>query len=160
VIIKFIAKMVSEKVYVGGLPDGASVEEVSDAFRKYGRLRKVWIARRPPGFGFIEFYDIRDAEDAVRSLDGSKLCGCRVRVEFSTREQRQRGPGRRESGNHRRENFGRRLPYEDSRSNFKRSSSPRRKRSFSRSRSPTDRGASKSPYNSRSRSRSISNSRS
>ena len=151
--------MVSEKIYVGGLPDGASVEEVSDAFRKYGRLRKVWIARRPPGFGFVEFYDIRDAEDAVHSLDGSKLCGCRVRVEFSTREQRQRGFGRREPGNHGRGGFDRRLPHgEDFRSNSRRSSPPRRKRSFSRSRSPTDRDNSKSPQNSRSRSRSISNS--
>jgi hypothetical protein len=30
----------------------------------------VWIARKPPGFAFIDFDDRRDAEDAIRDLDG------------------------------------------------------------------------------------------
>ena len=30
----------------------------------------VWVARKPPGFAFIDFDDRRDAEDAVRDLDG------------------------------------------------------------------------------------------
>ena len=118
------------KVYVGGLPSDATAEEVcwlelddelipnssftflqlDEAFGRYGRLRKVWVARRPPGFAFIQFDDIRDAEDAVRALDGrcvvdmdacfrkrasplcSKICGVRARVELS--HGRGRGGGR------------------------------------------------------------------
>ena len=59
------------KVYVGGLPSDAQADELEDAFGKYGRLMKVWVARRPPGFAFIEFEDDRDAEDAVRAIDGT-----------------------------------------------------------------------------------------
>lgn len=32
--------------------------------------RSVWVARRPPGYAFLEFDDERDALDAIRALDG------------------------------------------------------------------------------------------
>ena len=50
----------------------------------YGPLRSVWVARNPPGFAFVEYEDDRDADDAIRGLDGSSICGGRVRVERST----------------------------------------------------------------------------
>jgi len=81
------------KVYVGGLPAEASSEELDEAFSKYGRLRKVWVARRPPGFAFIQFEDVRDAEDAVKAMDGAKLCGVRARVELSSGRRRDGGRG-------------------------------------------------------------------
>lgn len=58
------------KVYVGNLGSSASKHEIENAFGKYGQLRNVWVARNPPGFAFVEFEDRRDAEDAVRALDG------------------------------------------------------------------------------------------
>jgi RNA recognition motif-containing protein len=45
--------------------------QLDDAFHKFGRIRKIWVARHPPGFAFVEFDDPRDAEDAVRALDGT-----------------------------------------------------------------------------------------
>lgn len=30
----------------------------------------VWVARKPPGFAFVDFDDRRDAQDAIRELDG------------------------------------------------------------------------------------------
>ncbi|EPB77769.1 RNB-like protein [Ancylostoma ceylanicum] len=71
------------KVYIGGLPHDATSQEIEDAFHRFGRIRKVWVARRPPGFAFVEFEDTRDAEDAVKSLDGARICGVRARVELS-----------------------------------------------------------------------------
>lgn len=59
------------KVYVGNLGNNASKHELESAFSKYGPLRNVWVARNPPGFAFVEFEDPRDAEDAVRGLDGT-----------------------------------------------------------------------------------------
>ena len=59
------------KVYVGDLPRDAEERELERSFGHYGPLKSVWVARNPPGFAFIEFEDPRDAEDAVRGLDGS-----------------------------------------------------------------------------------------
>uniref|UniRef100_A0A4W5QEL4 Serine and arginine rich splicing factor 7b n=1 Tax=Hucho hucho TaxID=62062 RepID=A0A4W5QEL4_9TELE len=72
------------KIYVGNLGTGAGKGELERAFGYYGPLRTVWIARNPPGFAFVEFEDTRDAEDAVRGLDGKLISGSRVRVELST----------------------------------------------------------------------------
>ncbi|CAG9857728.1 unnamed protein product [Phyllotreta striolata] len=81
------------KVYVGNLGSSASKHEIESAFGKYGSLRNVWVARNPPGFAFVEFEDPRDAEDAVRGLDGTRCCGTRVRVEMSNGRSRRGGGG-------------------------------------------------------------------
>ena len=79
--------------------------DIEDAFQKIGRVSDVWVARKPPGFAFIEMevnnrthpspqnyniivtiltmlwlQDKRDAEDACRELDGTRICGNRVKV--------------------------------------------------------------------------------
>ena len=67
------------KVYIGNLGNNASKYELEDAFSKYGPLKNVWVARNPPGFAFVEFEDPRDAEDSVRGLDGTRVCGvCKI----------------------------------------------------------------------------------
>ena len=59
------------KVYIGNLgSDPPSTTEVEKEFSYYGKLQSVWIARRPPGFAYVEFEDSRDARDAVKDLDG------------------------------------------------------------------------------------------
>ncbi|XP_012282114.1 RNA-binding protein 1 isoform X4 [Orussus abietinus] len=122
------------KVYVGNLGSSASKHEIESAFSKYGPLRNVWVARNPPGFAFVEFEDPRDAEDAVRGLDGTRCCGTRVRVEMSSGRSR-RGGGRRPGSRYSRSRS--RSPKRSPIDRYSRSrsrSSPRR-RSLSRSRS-------------------------
>ena len=68
------------KVYIGNLGNSASKYEIEDAFKEYGKLKNVWVAWNPPGFAFVEFEDERDAEDAVRALDGTRICGARAQV--------------------------------------------------------------------------------
>ncbi|XP_026387307.1 serine/arginine-rich splicing factor RSZ21A-like [Papaver somniferum] len=58
------------RVYVGNLDPRVSERELEDEFRVYGVLRSVWVARKPPGYAFVEFDDHRDAMDAIRGLDG------------------------------------------------------------------------------------------
>ncbi|CAD5227283.1 unnamed protein product [Bursaphelenchus xylophilus] len=128
------------KVYVGGLPEDATAQEIEDSFHRFGRIRKVWVARRPPGFAFVEFEDARDAEDAVRALDGGRICGVKARVELSHGRRRNGGGGGR--GPPSRGGRGRsRSPYGGG-GDRRRSRSPRYderrrspRRSYSRSRS-------------------------
>ncbi|EDO30175.1 predicted protein [Nematostella vectensis] len=83
------------KLYVGNLGRNADSSELERAFEKFGRLSKVWVARNPPGFAFVEYEDYRDAEEAVRELDGANVCDRTIRVEFSNnRGGRDRGGGR------------------------------------------------------------------
>ncbi|KAK8522483.1 hypothetical protein V6N12_056191 [Hibiscus sabdariffa] len=49
----------------------------------FGVLRNVWVARRPPGYAFIEFDDRRDALDAIRELDGKN--GWRVELSHNSK---------------------------------------------------------------------------
>jgi len=72
------------KVYVGNLGTNGDRYDLEDAFGKFGNVKNVWVAKNPPGFAFVEFDDSRDAEDSVRGLDGTRVCGVRVRVEMSS----------------------------------------------------------------------------
>ena len=82
------------KVFIGGLRKNADKEEIKDAFREFGRVSrkkfvvfflihiffkvlKIWVAQRPPGFGFVLMSDQNDARDAVKNLHGTKICGHR-----------------------------------------------------------------------------------
>ncbi|KAH1019622.1 hypothetical protein HUJ04_009414 [Dendroctonus ponderosae] len=57
------------RVYVGGLEDGVKKEDLEEEFQKFGKLNNVWIALNPPGFAFIEFGNLSDAEAACDSLN-------------------------------------------------------------------------------------------
>ncbi|CAA7036069.1 unnamed protein product [Microthlaspi erraticum] len=82
------------RVYVGNLDPRVSERELEDEFRIFGVLRSVWVARRPPGYAFLEFDDERDALDAIRALDGKNGW----RVELSHKDKGGRGGGGRRGG--------------------------------------------------------------
>merc|ERR1712156_28927 len=82
------------QVYIGYLPNDARMEDVEDFFKGYGKIKSVNLK---PGYGFVDFEDLRDAEDAVRDLDGKRMCGEKVDIQHA------KGPGhkardRRDSG--------------------------------------------------------------
>uniref|UniRef100_A0A0D9VI62 CCHC-type domain-containing protein n=1 Tax=Leersia perrieri TaxID=77586 RepID=A0A0D9VI62_9ORYZ len=82
------------RVYVGNLDPRVTAREIEDEFRVFGVLRSVWVARKPPGFAFIDFDDRRDAQDAIRDLDGKNGW----RVELSTKGGSGRGDRDRSRG--------------------------------------------------------------
>ncbi|KAJ3191079.1 hypothetical protein HK101_008102 [Irineochytrium annulatum] len=73
----------SIKVYVGRLPPNAQKRDLEELFGKYGRILSVEI--KQGGFAFVEFDEVRDAEDAIKGLNGYPFEGDRLMVEFSRR---------------------------------------------------------------------------
>ncbi|XP_014675930.1 PREDICTED: RNA-binding protein 1-like isoform X2 [Priapulus caudatus] len=129
------------KVYVGDLGNNATEHELESSFSKYGPLRNVWVARKPPGFAFIEFEDTRDAEDAVRAMDGARCCGVRIRAEMSSGRSRRGGRrgGGMGGGGGMPQRSERYYPRSRSRSPRRHRRSPSRSHSRSRERSPPPR---------------------
>ncbi|XP_076263258.1 serine-arginine protein 55-like [Rhynchophorus ferrugineus] len=68
------------RVYVGRIPRETRQRDLKRFFRDFGQIQDVLIK---PGYGFVQFYDHRDAEDAVCKLHGKRLLGMRVDVEIA-----------------------------------------------------------------------------
>lgn len=66
--------MGGHRVYIGRLPRDASRRDLEDLFKEYGRILDVTVKS---GFGFVEFQDKIDAEDAVHDIHDTKFLGQR-----------------------------------------------------------------------------------
>ena len=79
----------SARLFVGNLNFELSDDALRDAFAEFGTVQRAEIVRdrfeeaRSRGFGFVEMASPKDAERAVRELDGKLLMGRRMRVEHS-----------------------------------------------------------------------------
>uniref|UniRef100_A0A3B1IE14 Serine and arginine rich splicing factor 5a n=1 Tax=Astyanax mexicanus TaxID=7994 RepID=A0A3B1IE14_ASTMX len=65
------------RVFIGRLSPHARERDVEKFFKGYGRIREINLKN---GFGFVEFDDHRDADDAVYELNGKELCSERYGV--------------------------------------------------------------------------------
>ncbi len=82
--------MTVPRVHIKGLGESGDKEEIRDLFGKFGPLKNVWIATKPPGFAYVFFQTFEDAEKAVDYYNGKKVCGMTVRVELSPIEDKMR----------------------------------------------------------------------
>lgn len=85
-------------IFVGGLNADIQREDLEREFNKFGTMNKIWVARNPPGFAFIEFSDDQDANDAIKEMNGAMINGSQIRVDLS-RNNGGGGGGRRGGGN-------------------------------------------------------------
>uniref|UniRef100_A0A3B5AFE8 Serine/arginine-rich splicing factor 4-like n=1 Tax=Stegastes partitus TaxID=144197 RepID=A0A3B5AFE8_9TELE len=76
------------RVYIGRLSYRAREKDVERFFKGYGKILEVDLKN---GYGFVEFDDPRDADDAVYDLNGKELCGERVIVEHTKGPRRDGG---------------------------------------------------------------------
>ena len=70
---KFRQWNLSCKLYLGNLGEKANKYEIEDIFKKYGKLKNVWVAKNPPGFAFLEYENPKDAEEAFKMVYGVRL---------------------------------------------------------------------------------------
>uniref|UniRef100_A0A3Q1G6A1 Serine and arginine rich splicing factor 6 n=1 Tax=Acanthochromis polyacanthus TaxID=80966 RepID=A0A3Q1G6A1_9TELE len=75
------------RVYIGRLGYHVREKDIQRFFSGYGKLLEIDLKN---GYGFVEFEDNRDADDAVYELNGKELCGERVIVEHARGPRRDR----------------------------------------------------------------------
>eukprot|EP00128_Syssomonas_multiformis_P006875 Colp12_sorted_trinity150504_noHs@29659 len=78
----------SATLFVGGLSSSTRPKDVAYEFERYGRLIRCDMPFGPQGakgFAFVEFEDERDAEDAKDALDGRRVDGRVVTIQWSKR---------------------------------------------------------------------------
>merc|ERR1711892_697961 len=93
--------MVSLKV--DNLSYRTSTETLRRKFERYGEIGDCYVPRDrntgdSRGFGFVRFFDKRDAADAVKGLDGYDLDGRDLRVDYARHERPQTKSGGRDGG--------------------------------------------------------------
>lgn len=92
------AERPKNRVFIGGI-GRTQKEEIEREFGRFGKLTKVWVAQNPPGFAFVEYDHISEADLAVSEMNGQSLLGSanKIRVEHSHGDNsRSRGRGPRD----------------------------------------------------------------
>eukprot|EP00325_Prymnesiales_sp_UTEX-LB-985_P032399 CAMPEP_0174721338 /NCGR_PEP_ID=MMETSP1094-20130205/35959_1 /TAXON_ID=156173 /ORGANISM="Chrysochromulina brevifilum, Strain UTEX LB 985" /LENGTH=189 /DNA_ID=CAMNT_0015922003 /DNA_START=292 /DNA_END=861 /DNA_ORIENTATION=- len=86
------------KLYVGNLSNDFDENTLRKEFEKFGELSDVFMPKDPNsgerrGFGFVTFVDTRDAEDAIKEMDGKSVDGRSLRVNKPREGPRRDGGG-------------------------------------------------------------------
>lgn len=92
------------EIYVGDLSPSTTREELLDHFKDQFRsaissnLILDPVSKMPKGYGFVQFTNERDADEAIEELNGSTLNGKRIKVN--------RGAHKRKNDDERRDDRG------------------------------------------------------
>ncbi|KAM4699462.1 serine/arginine-rich splicing factor 10-like [Discoglossus pictus] len=149
-------------LFIKNVSEDTRSEDLRREFSRYGPIVDVYVpldyyTLRPRGFAYIQFEDIRDAEDAMHNLDQKWICGRQIKVQFAKGDRKTPYQMKAKEGRH---SYGSsRYEDHDRYSRRSRSRSYERRRSRSRSyehnyrRSYSPRGyAAERPHRSRSHS--------
>ena len=83
-----------KKLYVGGISFNTTEEQLQEEFAKFGTVESATVIRdrysnRSRGFGFVEMSSDSEAEEAIKSLNGTMFDGRQITVNYA-KERRDR----------------------------------------------------------------------
>lgn len=87
------------KLYVGGLAYSVTEDELRTLFEEQGKVTSVAIIKdrdsgQSKGFGFVEMEEVKDGQNAIKTLNGKELGGRAIMVnEARPQEDRRSGGG-------------------------------------------------------------------
>jgi len=75
-------------IKIDNLPFRSNMGQVERYFKKFGRVGDIYIPRdsrthESRGFAFVRYYEERDAEDAINTMDGALMDGREVQVSMA-----------------------------------------------------------------------------
>lgn len=86
----------SMKLYVGGLAYSVTDQELEAVFAEQGKVTSATIIKdrdtgQSKGFGFVEMEDFKEAQNAIKTLNGKEVSGRTITVN-QARPQEDRRP--------------------------------------------------------------------
>ncbi|XP_041096502.1 serine/arginine-rich splicing factor 10-like isoform X2 [Polyodon spathula] len=83
-------------LFIRNISDESRSEDLRREFGRYGPIVDVYIpvdyhTRRARGFAYIQFEDVRDAEDALHNLDRKWVCGRQIEIQFAQGDRKTPG---------------------------------------------------------------------
>jgi len=85
------------KLYVGGLAYSVTDKELEALFAELGKVVSAVVIKdrdsgQSKGFGFVEMDDVKEAQNAIKELNGKEVSGRSIMVN-QARPQEERRPG-------------------------------------------------------------------
>lgn len=79
-------RSIDRKIYVGGLPDSVTEQILQSLFLTFGEIKNLEMPRDPgsikhKGFGFVEYEEMNDAEQAIDNMHESEVFGNIIKVQ-------------------------------------------------------------------------------
>lgn len=91
------------KLYVGGLAYAVTDQELEQLFAEQGKVTSATVIKdrdsgQSKGFGFVEMEDLKEAQNAIKNLNGKEVSGRSIMVNQARPQEDRRSSGGRPQG--------------------------------------------------------------
>jgi RNA recognition motif-containing protein len=86
------------KLYVGGLAYSVTDKELEELFAAYGKVDSAVVIKdrdsgQSKGFGFVEMSELKEAQEAIKELNGKEVSGRSIMVNQARPQEDRRSGG-------------------------------------------------------------------